>query len=246
MKRLKWKNIGILALVLGLLGYLGFAVVKFSHRDDNKKCQHLLITVKDSAQLKFLTSKDIFDALVKNKIRIKWKKRTEIRTENIEQMLYRNPAIKKVDCYFTSSGDVSIDVWQREPLFRVTGVNNYYVDVYGKILPVSNEFVLYVPVVTGSVNKQYATTKLKDFVLFLQKNDFWSAQVEQIDVSPDSEIVLIPRVGEHEIELGTLDDYPQKLEKLKTFYVQGLNKIGWGDYKSISLKYKNQVVCTKK
>jgi cell division protein FtsQ len=65
-------------------------------------------------------------------------------------------------------------------------------------------------------------------------------------VTANNEIILIPRIGDHEVELGTLDDYPIKLAKLKMFYLHGLNKIGWGDYKSISLKFKNQVVCTKK
>lgn len=246
MRRLKWKNIGIIAAVVGLLGYLGFAILRFSNNEDDKICNRLMITVKDSAQMQFVTRDDVFDALVKNDIRIRGRRLRDINTDNIEQKLYKNPVIKKVDCFVTPSGDISIEVWQREPLFRVCGMYNYYVDVEGRVLPVSSEFTVYVPVVTGSVNKKFAATKLKDFVLFLRNNEFWNAQIVQVDVSADSSVVLIPRVGDHEIELGRLDDYEKKLQRLKVFYVEGLNKVGWGDYKSISLKYKNQVVCTKK
>ena len=37
------------------------------------------------------------------------------------------------------------------------------------------------------------------------------------------------------------------IKKLKTFYTEGLNKTdGWNKYSTINIKYKNQVVCTKK
>ena len=41
--------------------------------------------------------------------------------------------------------------------------------------------------------------------------------------------------------------YEEKFEKLKMFYTEGLNKTdGWNKYSTINIKYKNQVVCTKK
>lgn len=246
MKKPNWKNIGILVLVIATLAYLVFAIVRFSNNEKDKICTSLTITVKDSVQFQFITRADIFDVLVDNNVRIRKQRLGDIDPERIEQLLSKVPAVKKVDCYITSSGGINIDVWQREPLFRVLGLYNYYVDVEGKVLPVSNEFTMYVPVVTGAVNKQFATSKLKDFVLFLRNNEFWNAQIVQVDVAADSTVVLIPRVGDHEIYLGDLQDYPQKLQRLKVFYVEGLNKVGWGDYKRISLKFKNQVVCTKK
>jgi cell division protein FtsQ len=39
----------------------------------------------------------------------------------------------------------------------------------------------------------------------------------------------------------------EKFEKLHTFYLQGLNTTGsWNKYSVINLKFKNQIVCTKK
>jgi cell division protein FtsQ len=83
-------------------------------------------------------------------------------------------------------------------------------------------------------------------MIFIKNDPFWSAQIEQVDVQLNGDVILIPRVGDQEIEIGRLEDYPSKLAKLKEFYKKGLNKIGWGDYKRISIKFKNQVVCTRK
>lgn len=247
MRKPKWKNIGIIFLALGLLGYILFVIIRSSTGRDNRICNKVIITIKDSDRFQFISTEDVRQTLVESKIKIKGRTISRIKTEEIEKILFqKNPVIKRIDCYKTPSADISIDVWQREPIFRVYGAANYYVDATGSFLPVSPKFVAYVPIVTGAVNKQFAATKLKDFVLYLRKNEFWNAQIEQIDVDSVSELVLIPRVGDHEIELGTIDGYEQKLDKLKTFYLDGLNKIGWGNYKSISLKYKNQVVCTKK
>ena len=38
---------------------------------------------------------------------------------------------------------------------------------------------------------------LYKFGVFLQKNSFWNAQIEQIHVLPGKNIELVPRVGDH-------------------------------------------------
>ncbi len=246
MRKPNWRNIGILLLVVALLTYLVIAIVKFSHKSNDKVCKQVVIKIKDSVDIQFVSTKDIELSLERNKFELDSVKLKHIQTQEIEKVLEKNPFIKNAECFTSPSGDLNIEIWQREPIFRVVGVLNYYVDVEGKTFPISQNYVAYVPVVTGAVNKEFAVSDLKDFVLYLRRNEFWNAQIEQIDVIPNKEIVLIPRVGSHEIELGSLDNYKLKLAKLKKFYLKGLNKIGWGKYKKISLKYKNQVVCTKK
>ena len=48
------------------------------------------------------------------------------------------------------------------------------------------------------------------------------------------------------IELGTLNNFEQKLHNLKLFYDQYIDYIGTGDYEKLSLKFVNQVVATKR
>jgi cell division protein FtsQ len=248
MKKFNWKNIVIIIVILGLLSYVVFAVLKFSHKNEDQKCESVVITIKDSAKTQFVSSKDIKDRLIKEDIKLVGKRFKKINTEKIEKTLEENPFILNVECYTTSSGDLNIDVWQREPVFRVYGKSSYYVDVQGKTFPISSDYVAYVPVVScpAELYKSYVTGPLKGFMIFIKNDPFWSAQIEQVDVQLNGDVILIPRVGDQEIEIGRLEDYPSKLAKLKEFYKKGLNKIGWGDYKRISIKFKNQVVCTRK
>jgi len=57
---------------------------------------------------------------------------------------------------------------------------------------------------------------------------------------------LIPKVGNHLIIFGDTSQMSQKFENLILFYRKGLTKVGWDKYNIINLKFKNQVVCSKK
>ncbi|MEG1545261.1 MAG: cell division protein FtsQ, partial [Tannerellaceae bacterium] len=136
---------------------------------------------------------------------------------------------------------------QKIPILRVISVRgNFYVDNLGSTMPISPRYVMQLPIVSGYVEKEFAMNELYKFALFLQENEFWNNQIEQIYVYPDGEIELIPRVGDHRIVLGTFDNFEEKLANLQLFYDQAIPKVGWEKYGMINLKYKNQIVCTKK
>ena len=59
-------------------------------------------------------------------------------------------------------------------------------------------------------------------------------------------MMMVPKVGDHVIELGAVDDLDNKFSNLLTFYRKGMPRAGWNTYSKISLKFKGQVVCTKK
>ena len=65
-------------------------------------------------------------------------------------------------------------------------------------------------------------------------------------MNEDEEMELVPRVGNHTILFGDEKEMDEKFSKLFLFYKEGLSKQGWNKYNVINLKYKDQVVCTKK
>jgi cell division protein FtsQ len=80
---------------------------------------------------------------------------------------------------------------------------------------------------------------------YVDKHEFWKAQIEQIFVTRDNEFILIPKVGNHIILFGNAEEGDEKFEKLFVFYKEGLNRVGWNKYSSINIKYKGQVICKK-
>ena len=55
-----------------------------------------------------------------------------------------------------------------------------------------------------------------------------------------------PTAGDHLVYLGKLENFENKLARLKEFYQKGLNQVGWNKYSRISLEFSNQIICTKR
>lgn len=230
-----------------LFSYIVGASFFFYDKKEDKLCHDLEIIVKDSLDKHFVNEQDLVSILKRAELNPINKPLNDINTEKIETELMKNEMISNVEVYKTPSGLIKLEVKQKIPILRVLGVRgNFYVDNLGSVMPVSPRYVVHVPIASGYVEKELAMNELYKFALFLQKNDFWNNQIEQIYVHPDNEVDLIPRVGNHRIVLGSFEDFEEKLDKLQLFYKQAIPKMGWEKYSVINLKYKNQIVCTKK
>ena len=78
------------------------------------------------------------------------------------------------------------------------------------------------------------------------KNELLKSQIGQVYVNSIGEYDLIPMLGNHIIKLGKTDNIKQKIENLTSYDKKNLVTEGWNKYRTINLKYKDQIVCTKK
>jgi cell division protein FtsQ len=241
------KKVFILLISSLLLVYLFFSAFYLGSKEKEKTiCTHLQIEVTGELKNQYIGEKEIERMLLNSGLNPVGITLSEVNTGTIEAILEENQLIKQAECYKTVDGTVHIKIYQRTPLLRIISNNgNYYIDNEGDKMPVPNNFSAYVPVATGFIDEDFARAELYHFTRFLQKDKFWNAQIEQIYVAPNEDIELTPRVGNHQIILGKIEDYEEHLAKLKLFYEKTLNKVGWNKYSKINLKYKNQIVCTR-
>ena len=228
-----------------LAAYLLWAVCFAPDVKDGKVCKAVNVLIEDSLSRRFLTAGEVRAVIGKTGLSPVGKPVREVDAQLIENCVEQLPVVRKAECYFLQNGDLRIRVEQRRPKLRVISEENYYVDADRKIMPATFHTACYVPVVTGRVSRRMAQEEMYDFVDWLENNNFWNAQVEQINVRPNREVELVPRVGGHTILLGRLENYDSKLHKLKVFYTECLAKIGWEDYKELDLRYANQVIGRK-
>lgn len=187
----------------------------------------------------------------------------------LETTLEGNPFINDSEVYTTLNGTLRIDVEQRKPILRIFSQNgeSFYIDENGWVMPLSPLFTSRVPIANGNIQSNLASVVNKNIaaladtssnfmvkqlgalfktVEYISNDPFWKAQFNQLFVNADREIELIPRVGDHRIIIGNEEDLAEKLNKLMVFYEKGLSKTGWNEYSVINLKFKNQVVCSKR
>lgn len=238
---IKWLFIVVLSLCALTM------VCIFSYRSDEMICRRVNVIINDSATLRFVSVADIHRVIKEKDMDPVGISMQLVKPDVYEKMLASLPRIKQVECYKSPDATFNVEIMQREPILRIVNSGKgYYIDSDGSVMPLSNSFAAYVPVATGAVTESFAKNELYRFALFLKENPFWNAQIEQINVDYDEEVDLVPRVGDHIIKLGTIDNFEYKLNKLLSVYQQGFKETGWNKYRTINLSYDDQVVCTKR
>ena len=56
---------------------------------------------------------------------------------------------------------------------------------------------VHVAVATGFIDRKFAQEELSQAGKIPSADPFWSAQIEQINVTPKQELEIVPRVGDH-------------------------------------------------
>ena len=253
-------------LVIGVLGL--FVSLAFStHESAKLPCSHLSIQVDNSSGNFFITKNDVLDMIWSKGDSLVGKPISSIPIEVYERHIAANPSVKRAEVYTKHGGILAIKVFQRQPILRVIAADgaNFYLDQEGSIMPISTNYTARVPVATGFItDKQFEMQRynvatmsdslknisirddLFELTSFIRNDEFWTTQIQQIQVEENGELTLIPTVGDHHILLGSTNKMEEKFRKLLLFYKKGLNKTGWDQYSHINLKYKDQVICTKK
>jgi len=205
----------------------------------------------------FIEREEIDAILKQNEGKLIGRKLEQINLHAIEEKIKSNPYIALATVYADMEGVIHIEISQRQPLLRIISSSgqDFYIDKNGLKMPVSPNFTANVVVANGHILEHFSgkvdtlitkmASDLYKTALFLKKDTLWDSQIEQIFVNDKDDIELIPRVGNQRIILGNADSLQTKMTNLLTFYKEAMPKVGWDTYKTINIKYTNQVVCEK-
>lgn len=76
----------------------------------------------------------------------------------------------------------------------------------------------------------------------IREDEFWKAQITELDLDGKASVTLFPLVGNEKIEFGKPDNLEVKFKKLKIFYKEILPRVGWNKYHRVNLEYEGQIV----
>lgn len=242
------KKILLLVVIVVLSCYICSVFVFSGHVTDNNVCDSVVVNIKNSADASIVSGQQIEEYLKHEKVRTVGYRLTDIDLDSIERVVKKHPLVKNAECYVSPDNRIVVEIWQKIPILRVMSNSgeSYYLDRYGDKIDKVRGFVTYVPLVTGNVTYDYIKDNIFDFVSYIYNDRFWNSQIEQIHINENKDIVLVPRVGNNLIYLGKEDYYVSKLERVKLFYTNALNIVGWNKYKMINVEFENQVVAEKR
>lgn len=240
------KKILIYSIAIIAAGYIAFSLLFITRKEEGEVCKEVRISICDGEN-GALSSESIEALLKSNNLLPNGKLMNDINCSEIENFISKLSIVKECQSYKTHKGYIGIDIDCKVPIMQIFDINgrNFYIDAEGNIIEDIHNTV-YLPVASGHIEREMAKNELLVIARFLQDNRFWNEQIEQIYFNSQKEIVIVPRIGNHTIEMGKIDNIEKKLEKLKTFYKKGLNTIGWNKYKKINIEFDKQVICTKR
>ncbi len=178
----------------------------------------------------------------------------EIDIKKLENRLNRNPYLSRSEVYADLKGKINVKVWMKKPIARIipnTGAQLYICE--GRtLMPLSDRYSSRVMLIRGDgvkfiQNEDSLTTPFgMQFLSLIESIDsdpFLQAQIAEIEVQKNKELLLYPQVTKQKIAFGDLSDVDIKIKKLNIFYKDILPTKGWNNYEMVSLKFKNQIVC---
>lgn len=180
----------------------------------------------------------------------------DVKISEIESSLDKNPYVKVAEAYTDIGGNVVVQLQLRKPLARVVYEDGtgFYLDQDFNKVDLSSNFSANTILLRGLeketliprdtvVSEQL--NNLHEFLNYVDRSEFLRSQISEVVRAPNGELLILPEVGDVSIEFGLPEELEEKFENMELFYKKVLNHVGWRKYKSISLKYKNQVVARR-
>lgn len=246
-----------------VLSAMAFAIYFVSLKQKDVKVSKMEIDIQYAGPDIFLKKEDIKKIVEENIGDVFSKNIVELEIKKIESQIANNPYVSKVNVFTSLNGKLMIDILQRQPIARISTLKgSFYIDTNGDILPLNSQYVSRVMLVNGllknysymdlegkNIQEIEGENNLKDIYYlanYIYQNKFLKALTEQIYVNRNKEFEIVPKIGKQLILLGGITHLDDKFRKLQLFYKHGITLRGWDRYKLINLKYKNQVVCTKR
>ena len=254
-KKRIWRHI-LIASVWGIS--LGGLVVLMSFIQFKKAgvvCKDVKVYIPGNQY--FIDREEVDNILKIHRHKLVGRKMEDIDIHDLEQKLKASPFIESAIVYADMDGVIKVEISQRQPVLRVMNQfdQNFYIDQHGLKIPLSDNFTARVIAANGYIDEIFGSkvdtlhTEIAKQILktanYISRDSLWSAQIAQIYVNQDHQIELIPRVGTNRIMLGNADSLESKFANLLTFYKKAMPQVGWDRYKSINIKYANQVVGIK-
>lgn len=214
----------------------------------------ITIKIENTNENHFLEEADIMKLMQLNPQNLRGAEMGEVDLKVIEKKVKAEPFIQDAQLYSDLKGNVVINVELRRPIARIVrnDGSDGYIAEDGTVMPVSEKYTSRVVLISGGYARQLLRQKnvnetedgkqLMELLNAIREDEFWNAQVAQLDIDSKARITMFSQVGDERIEFGKADNLEVKFKKLMVFYKEVLPRMGWNKYSRVNLEYEGQIV----
>ncbi len=230
-----------------MLGYLIYAII-YSHRCSAEAvCSNMTINLVNSDKNDFVTVKELSHEINDIPATVSGKKLSDINTDEIEKVLNSIDKVESASCVVYNNGSILVDVIPMKPVARIfEEKESYYINIQGKKMMADMRYHIDVPVISGKFDSTFTAKSILPVIDYISKDETWSSLISMVDAKSSKDIILVPMIRGHVINFGSVDNIPNKFGRLRQIYKEVIPLKGWEFYDTISVKWDNQVVATRR
>ncbi len=214
---------------------------------EREVCTQVDVEVINADSTSFVTPKEILNEMSNMGLQAAGLPMNKVDADLIETRLQQSIYLESAQCVKQSNNHLLVRVKQIVPVLRVfDGSSSYYMNSDGKRMVATPNFQANVPVVQGHFTPQYPATRLLPLVEYINSDPTLKSLVTMISVRDSNNVFIVPAIYGHVVNLGPPTEFKNKFERLTKFYQDVLPYKGYNYYDTISVKWKHQVVGTKR
>jgi cell division protein FtsQ len=215
-----------------------------SNRNQGRKLtKSTVIFVGDNAP--FVDQETVNKLLIENKKDAQSIGKDKLDLNKLEKALNAQEMIEHSDVFVSIDGVLKAVVKQKTPIARVfDGDNSFYIDYEGNKMPLSSNFTARVPLVSGEINKKNSEN-LAELFRLIYDDDFLKKNIIGVQIMPNGSLKMGNRNFNYQIDFGGTVRMKAKFNNYKAFFQKAVLDSSLYKYKTIDLRFAQQVVCTK-
>ena len=217
------------------------------YKSQGEVCASVEVEVINADSTSFVTPQGVLSDLEHQGMKFVGKRMADIDASDIEEILGNSPYLEFADIVKCSEGKLLIRVSQLLPVLRVfDGENSYYVNRAGKRMDASIYYHTDVPVVQGHFTNKYPATRLLPLIDYVESDSLLRSLVTMYTVRDSNNIMIVPQISGHVVNMGNASGFENKFAKLLLFYREVMPKRGWNTFDTIAVKWDHQIVATRR
>lgn len=244
---MEWKGVVKWVILCCLIAYVAGMFVWARVQAAHHVCTAIEVEIHGANQVSAITSQSVRDVLKDYPATIVGEPLPSINTFEIAEYLRKFNNFETVECMITTQGHLKVRVSPMIPAIRVfDGERSYYVNKDGKTMTALPAFHVDVPIVAGHFDEHFRPESVLPLINYISKDSLLNNLVGMVQANDIENLILVPRIRGHVINFGDTTRLDEKRDALLTAYRSIIPYKGWETYDTISVKYKGQIVATRR
>lgn len=243
-----WRMIVKTVLCAVLLGYVAFAVAFVREENATRICPGIDLRITGNTLPDSVLRQGVKSQLARYGKKLKGEPLEHIDIKRLEDYLSAFSNFESVECSINPDSRLRITITPIKPEVRVftDKGKSFYINRNGKRIEADAEFYIDVPVLIAPEKYESLIPGALSVIRYTGGDPDLSPLIAAYKIDGPNDLIIIPRLQGHVVNFGDTTRLEEKKAAIMAAYRNVLPAKGWNTYDTISVKFRSQIVATRR